>query len=100
MSIRGTGPVKRKLRAKGGFTKIFDGWDRGYLSMDGSSIHCYTSKNSPNPWISILLGDIKSIHIELNALSKSDSARKKAAPSDDKFDVVVTSSTRDVFHFK
>eukprot|EP00603_Paraphysomonas_imperforata_P004325 CAMPEP_0114419234 /NCGR_PEP_ID=MMETSP0103-20121206/3919_1 /TAXON_ID=37642 ORGANISM="Paraphysomonas imperforata, Strain PA2" /NCGR_SAMPLE_ID=MMETSP0103 /ASSEMBLY_ACC=CAM_ASM_000201 /LENGTH=1684 /DNA_ID=CAMNT_0001587641 /DNA_START=99 /DNA_END=5150 /DNA_ORIENTATION=- len=102
VSIRGTGPVKRRLRAKGGFTKIFDGWDRGYLSMDGANLFCYTSKNAPNPWVVIPLSDIKSIHIELNALSKiGDSGnKKKSAPTEDKFDVVVTSSTRDIFHFK
>ena len=101
MSIRGTGPVKRRLRAKGGFSKIFDDWDRGYLSMDGVNIYCYTSKNAPNPWIVLPLCDIKSIHIELNALSKGgDSSKKKSAPSEDKFDVVVTSSSRDIFHFK
>lgn len=99
MSIRGTGPIKRRLRAKGGFTKIFDDWDRGYLSMDGVNIYCYTSKNAPNPWIIIALSDIKSIHIELNALAKGDS-KKKSTPTEDKFDVVVTSSSRDIFHFK
>jgi hypothetical protein len=100
VSIRGTGPIKRRLRAKGGFTKIFDGWDRGYLSMDGVNIYCYTSKNAPNPWIIIALCDIKSIHIELNALSKGGDSKKKSAPTEDKFDVVVTCISRDIFHFK
>jgi hypothetical protein len=69
--------------------------------MDGVNIYCYTSKNAPNPWIVIALCDIKSIHIELNTLSKiGDSSKKKSAPTEDKFDVVVTSSTRDIFHFK
>jgi hypothetical protein len=70
--------------------------------MDGTNIYCYTSKNAPNPWIVIPLSDIKSIHIELNALSKIGDGgnKKKSAPTEDKFDVVVTSSTRDIFHFK
>lgn len=105
--IKGNGPLKRKMRTKEFIKSFFESWENLYLSLDGETLYFYISRNSLEPLYSIPLNQIKRVHVDLasdqsnihnkNAVrqeNKKDSS--KANIFEDRFNVVLTTSSKDI----
>jgi hypothetical protein len=106
VSVRGNSQLKRRMRTKGFLKSFFDSWDHLYLSMDGEHFHIYTSRSANEPILALALADIRNVHVELITDQYSSSgydAKKEKQPQsamDDKFALVITTSTRDLIQLR
>lgn len=104
MLVKGTGPLKRKMRARGFIKSFFDNWDHLYLSLDGEALFLYEARNAVEPLLVLTLSQVKSIHIELmetTPVGSDPNVMKKGAKAmEDKFIVVISTHGRDVLMMK
>lgn len=94
MSIRGTGPLKLKMRTKGFIQSFFENWDRMFLSLTGEFLLFCESKKAQEPFLRLNIADIKSLKVELG----KGTTKKSAAVVEDLHDVIlVTNMFDDVY---
>lgn len=100
LCIKGTGPLKRRMRAKGFIKSFFENWDNMYASLDGEYLYFYETRNSPEAMLAIPLSAVKSIHIELMEVPAVEVIKKGAKGMEDKFVMVITTQSRDFVMIK
>jgi hypothetical protein len=105
VSIKGSGPLRRKMRAKEFLKSFFDSWESFYLSLDGELLSLFIAKNSPEPFFTISLTQLKRIHVEpvVDHHQHSHSHSHHHQPSaviEDRYLVVLLTSSNDLLHLR
>lgn len=99
MNFRGTGPIRRKMRTRGFIKSFLDIWETFFLSLDGQSLHVYSSRTHHEPIISIEMNQVKSFQVDLfnhHADTFDHNGKKKFTSIEDRYMLVLSTHSWDI----
>jgi hypothetical protein len=79
---------------------LFDKWKKYYVSLDGSALSFFESKNSVEAQRVITVGEIKNYRVELSGFDRKAANQSKSAFVEDGYFFIISTTQKDDVYIK
>jgi hypothetical protein len=91
------------MRTRGFIKSFLDIWETFYLSLDGTALYLYDSRQDPEPLITLELNQIRGLQIDLfshHSATFDNNGKKKFTSIEDRYMMVINTQGWDIIRLQ